>query len=543
MDGIGRLEHADAIARLWARDASLFSDDLAVQAEVSPWLGWLGLGEGAGPLLERVTALAAVAAEGISDVVLLGMGGSSLAPLVISHILPEREGAPTLTALDTSSPATVLETMDRLEPRSTLFVLASKSGGTIEPNSLYAVFRGWMDTALGREAAGRHFVAMTDPGTSLESLAASDGFLDVLHGPPDVGGRYSALTGFGLLPTALISRNAGLLCERAASMERECRAPATANPGAALAAWMADGHASDRDKLTLVTSPGLESFGLWVEQLVAESTGKHGTGILPVIERHATMPPGFGNDRIVCVVRWAEDAALADWASALTPDTPVFEAVLSDPYDLGAEFVRWEVATSLVGYLLGINPFDQPSVTEAKEATSGLLAGRIAPPQWDATVDRVKVAFGNLPAPSSPSTLAELLAPPLSSLAPADYLAILSYVPDGPGMAPLAAAAQAIARRTGNACVVQLGPRYLHSTGQLHKGGPNTGVYLVVTTADQPEVAVPGHDFSLGELYVAQALGDVVTLVAHGRRVVAVELPDSGPASVMALARALETSI
>jgi glucose-6-phosphate isomerase len=545
MESAARLEQADAVTRLWSKDPSLFSDDPAVQELVANRLGWLGLAERALPIIERAQELGwpgeEARAEGISDIVLLGMGGSSLAPLTMREILPSDPMAPGLSVLDTSSPTAVEYVLTGVDPSEAAFVVASKSGGTIEPLSLYAVFREWMDDALGREEAGRRFVATTDPGSPLEELAREEGFREVFPTPRDVGGRYSALTPFGLLPAALAGIDISRIVERAAEMENACRQPVNDNPGARLAAWMHDAYEDGRDKLTLVTSEGLSAFGLWAEQLIAESTGKDGKGVVPVLAHGPKSAEGFGEDRMVAVVRWARDRALSEWAAELSDRLPVIELVLDDEYDLGAEFVRWEVATALLGHLMGINPFDEPNVTEAKEKTAAILAGEIEVPRPSFSVDGVEVTYPAGPPPSQASDLPSLLRDVISSVGEGDYLAVLVFVPgDESFTLALARATDTVSRRTGRTAVLSAGPRYLHSTGQLHKGGPNSGVFLVVSVHPPREIPVPGKDYSLADLIAAQAAGDMLALAASGRRVVGLQLPDARVATLKELGEALE---
>lgn len=523
MAALDRLMETDAPARLRSHDTELFSDDPAVRQKVSGRLGWTHLAEQSGTVIEAVRDLASGAfSEALNDIVLLGMGGSSLASLVIGEVLGASSAR--LHVLDTVSPITVTEKLETLEPASTLYVVASKSGGTIEPNALYQVFRARADASLGREAAGRRFIAITDPGTSLQELAEREGFRATLSAPSTVGGRFSALSVFGLATGALIGADVPRMLERGRTMEAECGATTPANPAAVLAAYMIDAASDGADKLTIVASPELRSVGLWIEQLVAESLGKHGKGIVPVVELAEGQPSGLGADRAVVVIRYANDRDLERWTrERQTADGHMTEIVLNEPADLGAEFVRWEYAVALAGVLLGVNPFDEPNVAEAKEATTAVLADKSA---IAATPDERPVA----------DTVAELL----GSVNEGDYLAILAYLPyDEAILEPLTQAVPRLAEQTGRAVCLELGPRYLHSTGQLHKGGPNTGVFLVITTRDATDVNVPGQSWTLRDLHRAQALGDLRTLAAHDRRVQWIDLPDATVESIAQLAEAL----
>jgi len=543
MDAMTRLIEADAVTRLVDRDPTMFSGDVDMRQPILQRLGWTDLAEKAGLRLPLVTNLAAeVAREGASDIVLLGMGGSSLAPLVINAVIGPMEGAPTLHVLDTTSPSTVDGLMNVLSPHTTVFVVASKSGTTIEPLSLYAIFREWMDAELGHVAAGKRFIVVTDPGTPLEKRRQKDVMRVAVTAPANVGGRFSALSVFGLIPCGLAGLDVARIIEYAHVMERACHGPAEANPGAQLAAWMADALESGRDKLTLVSSERYRSFGLWVEQLVAESTGKQGKGIVPVLEDGTVPVDAYGADRALVVVRDDGDAAEAEHARlARDAGIPVIELVPPEASAIGAEFVRWEFAVALTGYLMGVNPFDEPNVAEAKAATAGVLDGSVTVPAAGADLGGCWVtAAGALADAAEPTDLAGALAPLLATLEAGSYLAILAYVPDDEELlGPLRKAASSVSAECGVPVCLELGPRYLHSTGQLHKGGPETGSFLLLTTRGRADHAIPGQPFSLAELFRAQAEGDLVTLAGHGRPVLRLDLADESPASVAAVAAAL----
>jgi len=496
--------------------------------------------EGRFTLVEGLAA--AIREEGATDIVLLGMGGSSLAPLVLERVIGSAPGAPRLHVLDTTSPTAVASVRDSLDRNSTYFLLSSKSGGTIEPLSLYAIFRAWMEEEMERPAAGKHFIAITDPGSPLEKMRGREVMRTALHAPPTVGGRFSALTVFGLAPAALIGIDVRAMTSMARQMELACQSITDENPGATLAAWIADAHVAGRDKLTLATSPRFETFGLWVEQLVAESTGKHGTGVVPVLDYEPTVPTGYGNDRALVVLRESTDNALGKFADAARAEGhPVLELTLDDPLGIGAEFVRWEYAVALVGHLLGINPFDEPNVAEAKAATSGVLAGTASVPPASGDVGGIWPTYaGGLEGASVPSDLVTTLAPLVASIRPGDYLAVLAYLPgDSSALSALRHALETVSGRLGVATCLETGPRYLHSTGQLHKGGPDTGVFLVITTREHTNIAIPGQKFSLAELFRAQAEGDLVTLAAGGKRVMRLDLPGDDDAALKRVAEAL----
>ena len=543
MDALARLIELDAVARLRAHDATLFGkadDDVALASES---LGWTRLAKGSGDILEQVTLLVRdIVAKGLTDVVLLGMGGSSLAALVLGDVVGA-DSEVRLHVLDTTCPRTVDAMIAALDPATTIYLVSSKSGGTIEPNSLYAIFREVADGALGHEEGGRRFIALTDPGSPLEAAAASGGFCALVSTPENVGGRFSALTPFGLVPAGLLGVDTVELLRRAANMEAACDLPPAENPSALLAAFVADAHAAGRDKLTIVASEPLRSFGLWIEQLVAESLGKSGTGVVPVVELSNDFPQGYGADRAVVVVRLASDERLAEWAPKLAETAPVHEIVLRDGYDIGAQFSLWEHATALLGPLFGVNPFGQPNVQSAKDATSTVLSEQLTAPESNAcTPDGTVLTYtGGLPVPDhAEPSLSTALGHVLAAIRPRDYLALLVYLPDDEALlAPLVSATPKVSAATGAAVTLELGPRYLHSTGQLHKGGPNTGVFVVVTTRDAADAPVPGRPWGLRTLFRAQAEGDIATLVAHDRRVLHVDLADSGCEAVTHFAHSL----
>jgi len=546
MDAMQRLVDLNAVARLRARDSSLFGDDAESLELAASRLGWTDLAERASTLLTELERLAVDAAEdGVTDVVLLGMGGSSLAALVLAETLGQGSDR-RLHVLDTTEPHTVGAALADLDPAKTLYVVSSKSGGTIEPNSLYAVFREVADIALGAEQAGSRFIAITDPGSSLEGLAGSAGFRTLVSAPPAVGGRFSALSAFGLAPAALAGIDVDELVERAAAMEAAMSVPAAENPAAILAAFIDDALRAGKDKLTIVASEPLRSFGLWAEQLVAESLGKEGMGVVPVVELSDDFPQGYGPDRAIVAVRLEDDQRLAEWLERLGHHAPLLELTLRDLYDIGAEWVRWEHAIALVGALMSVNPFGQPDVASAKAATSAALDGTLEVPAAETVCpDGVCLTFaGALGAPThAERSAATALGHAIASMRESDYLAVLAYLPYRPDvLAPLEAAVPPVSAILGSAITLELGPRYLHSTGQLHKGGPDNAVFIVVTTRDAADVPVPGRPWGLRTLFRAQAEGDLATLASAGRRVLRIDLPDSSAESVALVAHALESA-
>jgi glucose-6-phosphate isomerase len=543
MGALARLIAQDAINRLREHDATLFASDAEGIALAETSLGWTDLAECAKSMPDIRRRAIGDLGDSVTDIVLLGMGGSSLATLVISEVLADATHR-RIHVLDTTAPLTVAKATCDLDPKTTFYIVASKSGGTIEPMTLYAIFRDVADEELGRDDAGGRFIAVTDPGTSLETLGAAEHFHAVFHGVATIGGRFSALSAFGLVPAALLGIDTDLLVERARNMERACSLPAEENPAALLAAFVADQAAAGRNKLTVVSSPQLTSFGLWAEQLVAESLGKEGKGVVPVVELADDMPQGYGPDRAIVVVRLKDDERLAEWVPLLERVAPVLELTLHDGYDIGAEFVRWEYAVALLGVLFGVNPFGQPNVAAAKEATSAVLDGVLhAPAEQATTNDGVALTFaGGLASPGHADvSVAAALGHALAALRAGDFLGVLAYLPDDPELlAPLMRSVPKVSAALGAAVTLELGPRYLHSTGQFHKGGPDIGVYVLVTTRDHADIQVPGREWTLRDLHLAQAEGDLSTLAAAGRRILRVDLPDAGRDTIARFVRALE---
>jgi transaldolase/glucose-6-phosphate isomerase len=537
--------------RLAGRDASVWPGDAGVRETIAMRLGWTRGSTDAAEILPDLRSFAdGLRDEGIRDVVLLGMGGSSLCPLVAASSFSGGEGFPRLTVLDTTDPAAIASVDQAIDPIHTVFVVASKSGTTIETLSLYRYFR---DRLLAEEApaVGRHFVAITDPGSSLVTEAAEAGFLHAFEAPADVGGRYSALTVFGLLPMALMGADTGRVIEWARQLEYECSPslPESANPAVRLGAALALCAKAGRDKLTLTASGGVQSFPLWIEQLVAESTGKGGNGIIPVTAESLPSADSCPPDRVFVhySVAGDDDSAARLALDALeTAGHPVFLIDLPEPEALGGEFLRWEVATATAGAVLGVNPFDEPDVSAAKSATADLLAHRSAegsfPPVASLSSERgLELRSPDDRSPGEGSTVSSTLSEWLDRGTPGGYVAVLGYFAPSPERdAAVDRLREGLTARTGTATTFGYGPRYLHSTGQLHKGGPDSGLFLVLTADPVEDLALPGSDFSLGTLQRAQALGDVRTLHERGRQVLNAHLGWYVEEGLEALARALD---
>ena len=538
LDGLGRhrsvveeelakLRDLDAVGRIRRRDHTLWKPS---PDEITNRLGWLSLpADMAGHVPNLASFSDEIARDGYTHVVLLGMGGSSLGPEMLRQAFGSSPGRPELIVLDSTVPSWVLHVAQSIDPARTLFLVSSKSGTTIEPNVLYSYFRGLLDGAVGRGAAGNSFVAVTDPATALEELASRDGFRRVFHGSPEVGGRYSILSSFGLVPAALMGIDVEKMLGRADGVLNACRAEDPGdNPGAVLGAAMGRLALERRDKLTIFTSPSIEAFGLWVEQLVAESLGKEGRGVVPVAGEPLLGPEAYLGDRFFVHLRLEGDensridAAMVRLARA---GHPVVTLDLLDLYDLAAEVFRWEFAIAVAGSVLGVSPFDQPDVQAAKDMTNSVLA------EFEET--------GTLP--RAPETMP---APDLLSLVrPGDYVAIMAYAYQTPELdAAVERLRRALLNRYGVATTMGYGPRFLHSTGQLHKGGPPSGLFLQVVEETAADIPIPGQSYSFEVLAAAQALGDLRALEAAGRRVSRLDSSEGCTRAIMVLADSVAAS-
>jgi hypothetical protein len=443
--------------------------------------------------------------------------------------------------LDTTDEQTITSAAARLDPARTWFVVASKSGSTVEVTSLERYFRAQVSASLATRA-GRQFIAITDPGTSLQQHATTLGYREVFLNPADIGGRFSALSLFGLVPAGLIGLHAPDLLDAGAVMAEGCRQEHPTNPGLQLGAFIGGAARNGRDKLTIVLPPSLSSLGLWIEQLIAESTGKHGKGALPVVAEPLERPDEYGADRAFVALSTERDEPDRTRLDALEEAGFPVMRLTTRIAALGAEFFRWEFATAVAGAVLGINPFDEPNVAEAKEKTRALLDafsrdGALKEPAAAADSAGIRVASPTFEGGSPVGVVRKAL----SSLRPGDYVAFLSYLPASAGVdAAISDARDAIRRRFRVATTFGIGPRYLHSTGQYHKGGPNTALAIVVTSDDRTRTEIPEAGYSFSELKRAQALGDAETLAAHGRRVVHIHCkggPETAPAALESLFR------
>ena len=536
-----------AAAGLWRADPSVWSRDPDLQREIGKWLGWMNSPILMADSVDRLRTFAAsIKRNGFTDVVLLGMGGSSLAPEVLRADIGVVPGWPRLQMLDSTDPAAVRGIA--APPDRTLYLFASKSGTTIEPNSLAAHFRLRLQDA-GVPRWADHFVAITDQGTELDRRAHEEHFRDIFINPSDIGGRYSALSFFGMVPAALMGQDVSEIIGWSLAMLAASEPGGTiaaANPAVALGLVMGAAARDGRDKLTLVVPSALDAFGLWVEQLIAESTGKHGAGIVPIAGEPLADPGAYGIDRLFVRMRVngaaGEEGREAGVRAIKAAQVPVVEIDFPDPLALGAEFMRWEIATAIAGSLLEINPFDQPNVQQAKDATKVLLAeyktkGQLPIAGPDATVGAITLTLTAVARTALPAGGA---AAALTLLHPGDYFALLAYLGPDPALAAaLQGWRRSVRDRLRVATMFGYGPRYLHSTGQLHKGGPNSGVFVLISATPAEDLAIPGEPFSFGTLERAQAIGDFASLDAAGRRGVHAHLPSQDPALIRALADAL----
>jgi glucose-6-phosphate isomerase/transaldolase/glucose-6-phosphate isomerase len=522
-----RLSASHAVERLWTRDHRLWKQD---PTDITNRLGWLTIIEHMKDRAEELRTFAASAKKrGIRDVVLLGMGGSSLGPEVFRATFGSLEGFPRLWVLDSTVPGWVRQVTQAIDPARSLFILASKSGGTIEVMSLFAHFWELVHHTTGHQG-GEQFLAITDPGTGLEKLAAEHQFWRIFTNPPDIGGRYSVLSYFGLVPAALTGIDVTRLLTRATVMAQACRTQPLLgqNPGADLGATMASLAQAGRNKITLIASPQITTFGLWAEQLLAESTGKEGTGLIPVANEPIVSPTAYGADRLFVYLRLKGDQNRQldrQIAGLARQGHPVLTLTLQDRYDLAGEFFRWEVATAMAGHLLEIHPFDQPNVQESKDNTARVLA----------TIQ----STGRLPKQTT-ATAAQAAAQLKRHGRPGAYVAILAYTtPSSKMEQAIRSLRRALVSHHHVTTTAGYGPRYLHSTGQLHKGGPKSGLFLQLVDQMIPDLSIPGKPFTFRTLAQAQAAGDIQALKAHDQQTIVLPLGKNPVATIQALTKSL----
>jgi glucose-6-phosphate isomerase len=543
------------LERFWQKDPSLWTRD-----GEEAWMGWIDIVERQQKDLAAFAALAAdVKNTGFETVLLLGMGGSSLCPEVLAVTFGQQKGFPALHIVDSTDPAQVKAARDKVDLAKTLVVVASKSGSTLEPNVLKQYFFEEMKKAVGADKAGSHFLAITDPGSKMEQVAKADGFRHIFYGDPQIGGRYSALSNFGVVAATVAGLDtAKLLGEAAKAVAGAKRPVGDGNSAVDLGLLLGTAANAKRDKITVFTSPEIYDLGAWLEQLIAESTGKLGKGITPV-DREEIGPAGvYGKDRVFAYVRLSgtkdskQDAQVEAIAAA---GHPVVHIEIADRYEIFGQFFSWEIATAVAGSVMGINPFNQPDVESAKIETKKLTSayeesGKLAERTPVLEDKGIKVyvsetyAATTLKTEAEDATLTGFLRVHLNLLNAGDYFATLAFLPM---FAEHEAAIQGFRHKVRDAKRVAtclgFGPRFLHSTGQDYKGGPNTGVFLQITADNGIDVAIPGQKYSFGVVITAQAAGDLAVLESRGRRAMRVHLGADVAAGLKTLSAAIEEAL
>jgi len=542
--------------RLWQRDATLWTG-----SDEANWLGWLDIVD---EQIAQHDQLAKVAKEvqsrGFQHILLLGMGGSSLCPEVLRMTFGRTTHFPTLHVLDSTDPGQVKAFEHLIDIPKTLFIVSSKSGSTLEPNIFKQYFFERTKQAVGAVKVGSQFIAITDPGSKMQQVAEADRFLHVFFGRPSIGGRYSALSNFGMVPAAVMGLDTKKFLARAAEMVRACGPGATVeeNPGAVLGVILGAAANAGRDKVTIITSPGISDLGAWLEQLLAESTGKIGKGIIPVDRESLTTPEVYGNDRVFAYVRLETGADATQDAKVAAIEKaghPVVRITMADTYDLGAEFFRWEITTAVAGSIIGINAFNQPDVEASKIATRELTSAYEKTGSLPAEKPVVedsgvrlftdeKNAAELAKAAGGDNSLAGYLKAHLSRIKAGDYFAVLGYIQmNGEHEESLQTLRDLVRDKKRVATCLGFGPRFLHSTGQAYKGGPNSGVFLQITCDDSVELPVPGQKYTFGVVKAAQARGDFQVLADRGRRALRVHLGSNVKAGLATLQAAVQKAL
>ncbi len=544
------------VKRLWARDASLWTN-----TDESKWLGWLAVTEDQISNRARFQKIVEdIRAAGFTHAALLGMGGSSLCVEVLELTFGKVPGFPQISVLDSTDPAEIRAFESKLDLANTVFIVSSKSGSTLEPNIFKQYFFEQVKRKVGPAQAGRQFIAITDPGSHMQKVAESEGFRHIFYGVPSIGGRYSALSNFGMIPGAIQGIDVAKLLDRAEEMVHSCASvvPADENPGAILGAILGTLQKNGRDKVTIFTSPGISDLGAWLEQLLAESTGKEGKGLIPVDRERIGVPNVYGNDRVFAYLRLEgeSDSAQSAAVDALEKSgQPVVRITVPANYDIAQEFFRWEIATAVAGSIIGINAFNQPDVEASKVETrkltdayeqSGSLPAE-SPVLQDSGIKLFtdsKNAAAIQQGAGSDKTLAGFLRAHLARLQAGDYFAVLGYLPmNGANESALQSIRHAVRDKRRVATCLGFGPRFLHSTGQAYKGGPNSGVFLQITCDDAADLPVPGQKYTFGVVKAAQARGDFQVLAERNRRVLRVHLGAGLAADLARLQQAIQQAL
>ena len=540
------------VARLWQKDASLWSG-----TDESNWLGWLTITEEQMAHIEVLKQVAGdVKKARFKDALLLGMGGSSLCPEVLRMTFGKMKGFPELHVLDSTDPAQIKAIEAKVDLQRILCIVSSKSGSTLEPNIYKQYFFERVKAKVGEKEAGNHFIAITDPGSKMQQVAEADKFRRIFMGVPSIGGRYSAISNFGMVPAAVMGLDVEKFLKNTEEMVTACSASSAAdfNPGVILGTILGVAANHGRDKITIVTSPGIFDLGAWLEQLIAESTGKIGKGIIPVDRERLARPASYGSDRVFAYVRLAskpnkaQDAAVAALEKA---GHPVVRITLPSTYNLGQEFFRWEIATAVAGSIIGINAFNQPDVEaskiETKKLTSQYETTGSLPAESPFFEEKGIKLFAdekNTAALKGGAKLADVLKTHLSRIGADDYFAVLGYITMNPANEKtLQTIRHAVRDKKKVATVLGFGPRFLHSTGQAYKGGPNSGVFLQITGDDAKDLPVPGQKYTFGIVKAAQARGDFAVLAERGRRALRVHLGKNLKTGLSMLMRAVQKAI
>ena len=552
---IGDWQSGSKMQRLWQRDAALWTGD-----DEASWLGWLDITEEqiAHPVELRNLAKE-VWSAGFKDILLLGMGGSSLCPEVLRMTFGKIAGYPDLHVLDSTDPAQVKTFENKIDIAKALFIVSSKSGSTLEPNIFKQYFFERTKQAVGADKAGSHFIAITDPGSKMQQVAEADRFRHIFFGRPSIGGRYSALSHFGMVPAAVVGIDTKKFLDRTQEMVQACgpSAPVEENPGAVLGIILGTAARSGRDKVTIITSPDISDLGAWLEQLLAESTGKVGKGIIPVDREELAAPQVYGNDRVFVYIHTNHATDVRQDAKVRALEEAghaVLRISMADTYDLGAEFFCWEIATAVAGSIIGINAFNQPDVEASKIATRNLTSeyektGSLPAEKPIVEDDGIKLftdaknAADLARAAGGDKSLAGYLKAHLGRIGTGDYFAVLGFIQmNTEHEATLQAIRHAVRNKKHVATCLGFGPRFLHSTGQAYKGGPNSGVFLQVTCDDALELPVPQQKYTFGVVKAAQARGDFQVLTERGRRALRVHLHDVD-AGLATLAAAVQKAL
>lgn len=522
---------ANVVERIWNKDVSLWKVEESHRKIIANSLGWLTVAGEMEAVTDELSSFAdTIRAAGFSHSMVCGMGGSSLCPEVLRQTFGRQKDFPELLVLDSTDPDSLNNFKKQIDVNRCLFVIASKSGTTTEP---IAFHRYWYnEVAQSSKTPGDLFVTITDPGSQMADTAASEGFRHIFLNQADIGGRYSALSYFGLVPAALMGLDVARLLRQTNVMVQRCRENASSNPAVLLGSVLSTCALAGRDKLTIVTDGALAALGLWVEQLIAESTGKEGQGIVPVVAEPLGDPSAYGTDRLFVSISVGEPSGenIAKLKALEAAGHPVVYRSFTDLYDLGAEFFLWEFATAVAGWRLSINPFDQPNVQESKDATKSILetykrAGKLDEQTALASGDPLTVYGTANESSSGDSTIEDVVSAFYRRITAGDYLALLAYIEEtAETVSALQQLRTTIRNATGCATTLGYGPRFLHSTGQLHKGGPDSGVFIQITAPDKVDFAVPGEPYSFSVLKDAQALGDFQSLIKHGRRALRVDL-------------------